>query len=130
LTCPRNSSIASSQSRRNSFSGTYWPQCFHGNLKFPGYLDQLGIQLLVFGIIAVIESDFALLVAVIQESPLGNRKSRCPPQNLEDEIAVLGTKSVPAQGRQGKRMCGVVSEDETAVGGKCGILRIRQLPPG
>ncbi|MBK7673377.1 MAG: hypothetical protein IPJ27_00635 [Candidatus Accumulibacter sp.] len=54
-------------------SGFNWAQRLHRSLKFLGNCNQFPDQRLVFFIFAIVESTVTLLVAVVQETPLGCR---------------------------------------------------------
>ena len=104
--------------RGAKLSSTDRPQGIDGNLEFASNGYEFLDQILVFRIVAIVEGNVTLLMAVIKEAPFGRSKGHGAVQNLKDNIAVFRAIPMPAQGRQGERVCRIVGEDEAAVGGQ------------
>ena len=100
------------------------PNCFSGLDEIPQHC-RVGVEM------PFVFRDVAHLVRLGQHPPNSSGHSQRVRQRLNHQIAAVGAIAVPAQCRQRKSMCRVVSQIKPARKREIAVLRIRQtFAPG
>lgn len=92
-----------------------WPQRIHSILQLLRGRNEFLDQLLVFGIVSLVQRGITLLMAAIQKSPFGGRKRQGVSENLKNDEPVFRAIAMPAQGGEGEGMGRVIGKDKSAV---------------